>query len=190
MPCPSSVPLRHLAGTAAGLLFVTAHLAATPAVVVGQEEAPDRQEADPADVESVEAIVEAGFEALSGAPGERDWGRFRSLFHPEARGIATGRPDGGPGYAVYSIEEYIADFRKRHVGKPVHERLVHTVTDRFGDIAHVFATYQRRSSPDADPDHRGIDSFQLWYDGDRWWIMHILAHSERDGARIPERYGG
>lgn len=186
----SAFPLPRSFHGVAGPLVVAVLLVATPAVAPGQEEAPDRPEAEPEDVESIEAIVAAGFEALSGTPEERDLDRFRSLFHPEARGIPTGRPDGEAAYAVYSIEEYVAEFRKRYAGEPVDERLVHTVTERFGDIAHVWATYERRPSPDAEPDRRGIDSFQLWYDGDRWWIMHIIAHPEREGAPIPERYGG
>lgn len=191
MTALSSLPFRRSLRTLAGPLVGAALLVTTPAGAPTQEKAPDRPEANPEDVASPEAIVAAGFEALSGPPGERDWDRFRSLFHPEARGIPTGRPDGDPDYAVYSsMEEYITAFQKRNAGKPVFERLVHTVTERFGDIAHAWATYEVRSSPDAEPDRRGIDSFQLWYDGDRWWIMHIIAHPEREGAPLPERYGG
>lgn len=75
-------------------------------------------------------------------------------------------------------------------GEAVYERLVNTVTERFGDIAHVWATYERRPSPGAEPELRAVESFLLWYDGDRWWIMHIITHPEREGAPIPERYGG
>ncbi|MFB3112623.1 MAG: hypothetical protein ACE10G_11370, partial [Gemmatimonadales bacterium] len=43
----------------------------------------DRPPADPADVESVDAIVAAVYDVISGAAGqERDWDRMRSLFIP------------------------------------------------------------------------------------------------------------
>lgn len=191
MSNPSSAPLRRLLIAAAGSALVTAVVLATPLAAVGQEKAPDRPRANPEDVASPEAIVAALFEALSGPPDERDLDRFRSLFHPEAQGVPTGRPDGEATSVVYSsIEEYTADFQKQNADQPVYERLVHTVTERFGDIAHVWATYETRPSPDAEPELRGIDSFQLWYDGDRWWVMHVIAHPEREGAPLPERYGG
>ena len=66
--------------------------------------------AQPADVASPEAIVAALYDVISGDAGvERDWDRFRSLFHPHARLIPTGkRADGTAGARVVTPEEYIA----------------------------------------------------------------------------------
>ena len=44
--------------------------------------------ARPDDVKSVDAIIAAVYDAISGPAGERDWDRLRSLFLPEARLIA------------------------------------------------------------------------------------------------------
>src|SRR5687767_2657424 len=42
--------------------------------------------ARPADVASVDAIVKALYDVISGPAGQaRDWDRMRSLFHPDAR---------------------------------------------------------------------------------------------------------
>ena len=59
-------------------------------------------EADPADVESIDAIIAALYDVISGPIGEkRDWDRFRSLFVPDARLIPTGQGQGdGPVVAV------------------------------------------------------------------------------------------
>ena len=47
--------------------------------------------ADPEDVASVDAIVAAVYDVISGPAGEaRDWDRFRSLFLPGARLIPVG----------------------------------------------------------------------------------------------------
>ena len=69
--------------------------------------------ANPTDVESVDAIVAAVYDVISGPAGQaRDWDRWRSLFLPEARLIATGRtPDGGFRYQVMTPEEYVQGIR-------------------------------------------------------------------------------
>ena len=191
MSSRSPIPWSHRFSTAAGLLLVAALLATTPTAAIGQQEAPDRPEADPADVESPDAIVSAVYEAVSGPAGEeRDWDRLRSLFLPEARLIPTFRQEGEPPYLVVNVEGFIEEYRKRIGEEAFHERESHAVTERFGDIAHVFSTYVSSRRPDGQPFMRGINSFQLWYDGNRWWIVSLMWHTEREGAPIPERYGG
>lgn len=193
MSTRSSLPFRGSLGTAVGSFFVAALLVASPAAAVGQEEAPDRPRANPGDVESPEAIVASAYDAISGPVSEkRNWDRFRYLFLPEGRLIRTGRAEGEATYSVQTVEEFIkwanATIGRQEEG--LWEQEIHAVTERFGDIAHVFSTYELRISQEADPQARGINSFQLWYDGDRWWIVDIFWHDEREGAPLPERYGG
>lgn len=193
MSHPSLAPFRGVLTAAAGSILVTAVVLATPAAAVGQEKAPDRPEANPEDVESPAAIVSAVYEAVSGPAGEeRDWNRLRSLFLPESRLIPTFREEGEPPYLVVSVEGFIEQYKKRVGQEDFFEREIHAVTERFGDIAHVFSTYVSSRSPDGDPFMRGINSFQLWYDNDhgRWWVVNVMWHTEREGTRIPERYGG
>lgn len=193
MSHPSSAPFREFLTTAAGSILAAAVVVATPTAAVGQEKAADRPEADPEDVESPDAIVSTVYEAVSGPAGEeRDWDRFRSLFLPEARLIPTFRQEGEPPYLIVDVEGFIKEYNRRIGKADFYEREVHAVTERFGDIAHVFSTYVSSRSPHGQPFMRGINSFQLWYDdnGDRWWIVNVIWHTEREGAPIPERYGG
>jgi hypothetical protein len=88
------------------------------------------------------------------------------------------------------VEELVDVAKQRFAEEPFYEREIHAVTERFGDIAQVFSTYVSLRSPDGEPFERGINSFQLWFDGDRWWVVTIFWHSERQDAPIPERYGG
>lgn len=180
---------RLLPVTLTGLLV----LAAPDAVPAqGTQETRERPEARPEDVQSPDAVVGAVYEAISGDAGEeRDWDRLRSLFLPEGRLIPSGRgPEGEASYRVLSVDEYIEGASEAFAKEPFYEREINAVTERFGDIAHVFSTYESRRSPDADPFQRGINSFQLWHDGQRWWIVDVFWHAEREGAPIPERYGG
>jgi hypothetical protein len=61
-------------------------------------------------------------------------------------------------------------------------------TEVFGNIAHVFSTYEsRRAKADA-PFARGINSIQLLKDGDRWWIVTIFWDAEQPNKPIPPEY--
>jgi hypothetical protein len=52
---------------------------------------------NPADVESIDAIVMAAYDGISGpARKKRDWDRERSLYFPDARLIPTAMKAGGP----------------------------------------------------------------------------------------------
>lgn len=152
-----------------------------------------RPAADSADVESPSAIVEAAYDVISAPAGERrDWERFRSLFVPDARLIPTDRQDGTPNLQVFTVEQFVEDLDWEEIRKEgFFERGIRAETQRFGDIAHVFSTYETRRAKEApEPFQRGINSFQLWNDGDRWWIVTIFWHDEREDAEIPTRYLG
>ena len=63
--------------------------------------------ARPGDVDSVEHIIAAVYDVISGPAGPRDWDRFRSLYHPGARMIPSRRDDKGTVSArVSSPDEY------------------------------------------------------------------------------------
>ena len=74
-------------------------------VTSGQAQTPsgDVPQADPTDVESVDAIVAAVYDVISGPAGEtRDWDRWRSLFLPEARLASVSvNPEGEVRYRVF-----------------------------------------------------------------------------------------
>jgi hypothetical protein len=154
----------------------------------------ERPEADPADVKSPAAIVGALYDAVSVAKKDSiDWDRFRSLFLPEAQLIPTSRADGGgAGYWAIAVEEWVKSSKsqmQQRLDAGYLEREVHAETERFGDIAHVFSTYESvHTAEGPEPVDRGINSFQLWHDGDRWWIVNLMWHEEWEDASIPERY--
>jgi len=93
-------------------LLAIAVLIALPAIVRAQaatDSAPPR--ANPADVASVDAIITALYDVISGPAGQsRDWNRFRSLFIPGARLIPTGHPPNTPARITFLTPE---DYAKR-----------------------------------------------------------------------------
>jgi len=147
--------------------------------------------ADPKDISSPEAIVAAVYDVISGPAGQkRNWDRMRTLFVLDARMIPTGkRPTGESTRRVLTVEEYITNSGPFLEKDGFFETEIGKKTEQFGNIVHVFSTYEsKRTLSDEKPFMRGINSFQLWYDGKRWWVITILWQSESKDTPIPEKY--
>lgn len=145
----------------------------------------------PADVESLDGILAALYDVISGPPGQRrDWDRFRTLFAPGARLIPTGGPAGQPPRAMpLTPEEYIQRAAPSLERDGFFEREIGRSVDTFGRITQVFSTYDSKRNPtDATPFQRGINSIQLFNDGTRWWVITIFWDAERADNPIPAKY--
>lgn len=147
----------------------------------------------PEDVASVDAIITALYDVISGAAGEqRDWDRFRGLLAPNARLMPTMRgPDGTQRMRTFTPEEYVTMVGPQLERGGFYEREIGRRTDTFGGVTHVFSAYEaRRTLADTVPLTRGINSIQLLNDGKRYWVVTIFWDSERPDNRIPDRYLG
>jgi predicted metalloprotease with PDZ domain len=143
--------------------------------------------ARPEDVETIDAILNSMYEVVSGPAGERDWERFNSLFTPEATiRVVAGGPRGIQ-YITMSPEEYQerngpifrqTGFFEEEIGRTI---------DKFGNIAHIFSAYEYRLKKEGPVNQRGINSIQLAYFQDRWWITSLLWSAE-ENEKIPEKY--
>lgn len=154
-------------------------------------ETPAMPAANPADVASIDSIIAAVYDTISGPAGKkRDWDRLRSLFVPGARLIPTGpRRAGGYGSRVLTVDEYSEGASGFFEKEGFYERELARQTEQFGQIAHVFSTYDSKHAPeDAKPFQRGINSIQLMNDGKRWWIVTIFWQGEDEKSPLPEKY--
>ena len=149
--------------------------------------------ADPRDVESIDAIIAAAYDVISGPGGRKpDWDRERSLFYPNARIMPTasvpGRNDVELEPQLLNVEGYIA--RVEPILKAgFYETEIARRTEEFGRIAHVWSTYESRHGlSDPEPFMRGINSFQLFNDGERWWILSVYWQHENAEHPIPQKY--
>lgn len=150
------------------------------------------KEANPADVSSLDAIMKAVYEVISGDAGQkRDWDRFRTLFYKDARLIPTGKnPNTGIfGANALSPEDYIKRAEPFFEKEGFYEREKARRVDIYGNIAQVFSTYESfHKADDKKPFIRGINSFQLLNDGKRWWILTIYWQAETPDNPIPKKY--
>jgi hypothetical protein len=149
------------------------------------------------DVSSPEAILAAVYDVISGPKGQaRDWDRMRSLFLPDARLIpATAVPatTGGAPYhtdaIILTIDGYIARSGARITSAGFFEHSIHDEIEQFGNIVQVWSTYEsRHKADDPTPFARGINSFQLLKDGDRYWVVNIFWDAESPSHLIPAKY--
>ena len=144
-----------------------------------------------ADVASIDAIVAAVYDVISGPAGApRDWDRMRSLFAPEARMGSVGmRPDGSYPLRTMTPEDYIVRNTKAFATSGFFETELARTTEVFGQVAHVFSTYEARHAPtDAKPFMRGVNSIQLVHDGKRWYVLSLIWRAEDAKLQLPERY--
>ena len=140
----------------------------------------------PEDVKSVDAIVHAAYDVISGPAGARDWNRFRSIFLPQARFTQVGKgPDGATFVISWSVDEFIRDATGVFAKDPFFENAIVNQPQSYGNMTQVFSSYESHRSPGDKPFDRGINSFQVLNDGKRWWIVSIFWDSERPDNPLP-----
>jgi hypothetical protein len=160
-----------------------------------QSQAPEKPAAEasaanPADVKSIDSIVAALYDVISGPAGQkRDWNRFRSLFWPGARLMPLVKSAGKLGQEprVLTVDEYIERTEPFFTKEAFYESALANRVDQWADIAQVFSTYESRRAKGAKPFARGINSIQVFNDGRRWWVLSVLWESESEHNPLPVR---
>jgi hypothetical protein len=191
--------VERLINFKAGLLIACLLIQGYAAVTRAQQQKPSSPDQKPAnssaateaDVKSIDAIMTAVYDVISGPAGsKRNWDRMKSLFIPGARLIPTNMTPAGT-YASHtlSVDDYISRAEPFFEKDGFYEKEVARRTESFGQIAHVFSTYESRHAPgDPKPFQRGINSFQLMNDGTRWWVVTIFWQGEDQKNPLPEKY--
>ena len=142
------------------------------------------------DVSTVDSIIAALYQTISGPVGQpRQWDRFSTLFHPEARLIPTRCPEAGTcTLRVMTPAQYRQNADTFLVKEGFQETELARSTERYGNIAQAFSSYQSFRRGETTPFTRGINSIQLFWDGTRWWVLSIFWDSERPGNPLPAAF--
>jgi hypothetical protein len=143
------------------------------------------------DVASPDAIIASAYDVISGPAGQkRDWDRMRSLFYAGARLIRTApKKEGGMSATSFSVQEYIDRASVYFEKNGFSEKESFRRTEKWGNILQAFSTYEsRHDAKDAAPFARGINSFQLFFDGTRWWILTIYWQEETPDNPLPAEF--
>ena len=157
---------------------------------------PDWPKARPADVQTVDGLIAALYDVISGPAGKpRDWERFRSLFLPDGRlGVirhpAPVQTKSIPEDVVFlTPQDYVDRDDPFFKSNGFFERGIANRVEEFGNLVSVWSTYEsRNAADDPKPFVRGINSLQIVKAEGRYWVASIIWDDERSGATLPEKY--
>jgi hypothetical protein len=144
--------------------------------------------ADPKDVGTIEDIVRVSYEVISGPAGTpRQWRRDSTLYAPGTMFHALDQDAQGK-VTVTSMtpEEYRRRTDKGFVKNGLIEYEIGSHVERFGNVAQVRSVYALRRTADGPVIDRGVNYFQLYWDGARWWITGMVWNDERPDNPIPK----
>jgi len=136
-----------------------------------------------------EGITAKMLEFISFEKGEtKDWDEFRNLFLPTAQMIALD-PDAPPHRqaSAMNLEEFIRYAGPNYPKEGFEEIVIGVEVDEFNGIATVFQSFHCKT-PSGSYEARGINSYQLVYLNDRWWIAGSMFINESEDVKLPNKY--
>jgi dienelactone hydrolase len=142
----------------------------------------------PEDVSTIDSIIKASYETISGPAGQpRQWGRDRTLYIENAYYVQTGvnRKTGKTIYRGMTYQEY-ADTAGPGLEKYGYfEREIGRSVQVFGHVANAMSAWEARTEANGKVIARGVNSIHLVTDGKRWWITSINWDEETPDNPIP-----
>ncbi len=141
------------------------------------------------DAQSVESLTKAYYDCVSGPIGQvRDFDRLRNLFHPKAQLT----------YSYWSEEEQKSKLMhmdiEGYIGKldyldkkGFYEKELFSKVETYGSIIQSISTYKFWME-DKTAEGRGFSSYNLFYDGNRYWILSMFWMMESEKFPIPKEY--
>ena len=141
-----------------------------------------------------EGLIRALYEMVSFDPGpEPDWEMFRDVFLEDA--LIVFSPRGERPMRPMSIDGFIQDWRDffrdaELTDKGFYETIAAIEVTEFGGLAHAFVIFEPRIGKEPPARQvRGLDSIELAFDGERWWVAAITTDFEGPDQTIPPSIG-
>lgn len=143
---------------------------------------------DTAAVRTIDGIINEMLNLTTRVKGEsREWDTFRNLFLPTATFTVLYNDNSFPQPAeTVTLDEFIELMQDEYYEEGYIEYELGKVVNEYNGIANVFqAVYQKDSE---NLETRGINSYQLIFFNDRWWIANIVWTTNLNGVEIPKEY--
>ncbi|WP_025741515.1 hypothetical protein [Aquimarina pacifica] len=140
-------------------------------------------------LKSIEGITNKMIELISGEIGEeRNWEEYRNLFLPTAQKTSLRKTkDGKSKVNVMNLEEFVRNVGPYYARDGFEEYAIGLTINEFNGIATVFQSFYCRNLKGT-YEKRGVNSYQLVYLEDRWWIASTLFTNETKDTPIPNVY--
>lgn len=141
---------------------------------------------------TVDGIIHALYDVISGPVGEeRNWNDFRNLFAENARMyVAVPDKDKGATLSFVTPEDYAERNKTRFADIGFNEDELYRITNTYGAGTQVFSTYESHFTNKNGEEEitKGINNIQLYFDGDRYYIVSIFWDANAKNIQVPERY--
>jgi hypothetical protein len=157
-------------------------------LAVARLEAQNKIHTDSGSVTSINGIVKEMLRLVSQEKGkQRDWERFRNLFLATAQFTVINHSD-SISHAVETVdlEEFIALMHDPYYDNGYLEVEINKVVNEYNGIANVFQSFHGKDSEGFE--ENGVNSYQLVYFNNRWWIANLVWTVENNGIKIPKKY--
>ena len=131
------------------------------------------------------------YELISGpCDYERPWDELASLFLPGARIRTQLKTSEATKIACdWSVAEFATAAAEYYRRQGFWDKEVASVTETFGDIAHIMSVYESRlEGPEAAPSYSGVNSVQLLRRDGKWSIASVVFQLENPCLPIPAHY--
>ena len=137
------------------------------------------------DVKSIETIINAYYEVISGSSDDpRQFERDKFLHSVKAVII---RLDDNGEADFHSLEaEYIPMGLKPR--EDFYEHELKRIVSKYGNIAQVWSAFEIRTAPETPSDIRGLNSIQLHYENGRWYIDSWTAQMESEQNPLVQNF--
>ena len=123
------------------------------------------------DVSSLDGIMKAFYEVISGPAEHHETGDAIGLYLPDIRFVETSADRAGKTTAhVMTHQEFVDAADAGMVKNGFFESEIHRVTKTFGNVTHILSSYEMRAKADGPVFGRGVNSLQIYWDGKRYWV--------------------
>ncbi|WP_115462147.1 hypothetical protein [Winogradskyella aurantiaca] len=133
------------------------------------------------DVKSIDAIINAYYDVVSGSSSD-PWEFERDKFIHSETALITRLNENGKAESHSLEAEYIPiglspkeDFYEKELKRKV---------SKYGNIAQVWSAFEIRTDPNTESNIRGLNSIQLHYENGRWFIDSWTCEMESDKNKI------
>ena len=134
---------------------------------------------------TLDGIINELLDQVTIEKGEKmDTTAVRNLFYPGA--ILTVADPSGP--ESVPLVDFLTLLMDPYYEAGYTEKEIYKVVDEYNGIAQVFQTFYGKDSEGEEG--KGINSYQLTFYENRWWIVSLLWTVESETEKIPKKYGG
>lgn len=141
-------------------------------------------------VSTLDGIMKAYYDVVTVKKGEKPvYQRDSSLHIPDSLcGMVRTKKDGSKVFDYMTLKEFHKRSDEFLTQEGFVEKEIGRKVEQFGNIYHVWSTYESRNTTDGPVIERGINSIEMYNDGTRFWLIAWYYDGESKTNPIPKEY--